>query len=109
MGPVTEKIPSPTSVNGWPGLGVTAFTTVTIEREILKSKKVLKKILNLGISFFINDLIKQNRLLDYSLTVAKLYNFIVPQIKRGILSYPQNNQSVCLFVGISDLFKKRTG
>jgi hypothetical protein len=53
VGPVTAKIPSPTSVNGWPGFGVTPKAIVTTEKVTPKSKRVVKNMLNLVEDFFI--------------------------------------------------------
>lgn len=55
VGPVTAKIPSPVSIQGCPGLGVTARVTCTIEKVTPTSKRALKNKLNLKLenNFFI--------------------------------------------------------
>lgn len=57
VGPVIAKIPSPVSIQGCPGFGVTALVIVTTEKVTPTSKKMLKKILNLVENFLINFLL----------------------------------------------------
>ena len=54
VGPVTENTPSPTSLQGCPGLGVLALTIFITEKETPRSKTAVRNILNLEVNFFIS-------------------------------------------------------